>query len=83
MFTATMLLPTLACLMVMPVAFWALGLLFRVLGWTLRLGFSILGVFLMPLWLVLMAFGGVAMALRFALPLALVWLVFSAFNTES
>ncbi len=75
MITATFLVSALACMVVMPVVALVLGLMFRVLGWTLRIVFSVLGVLLLPVWLILMVVGGVAAAAHLLIPAALVLFV--------
>lgn len=83
MMTASFLFYGLAWLAIMPVAAWVLGLVFRVLGWTMRVMFSVLGIFLLPVWLLLMGLGGLALAARFLIPMALVWLLASTvFSAE-
>ncbi len=59
---------------VVPASAWVLGLMFRVLGWTMRMVFSVL---LLPLWIVLFVLGGVAAAAQIVIPIALVILVLS------
>lgn len=67
-----------ACV-VMPALAWALGLVFRIFGWTMRMVF---GVLLMPLWIVLAVIGGLAFALQALIPIALVVFVLSLLVPE-
>ena len=59
-------------LLVLPVTCWAIGLALRVMGWTLRAVFTVLGIFLFPLILLAALAHG---AIVLALPLGLCWLV--------
>lgn len=74
MFTAIV-----CALLFYPVVFGSLRLAARLLGWTLRL---VLGIVLLPVWLVLIAFGGIFVAFQALLPFALIALLFSLFNSE-
>ncbi|MDI9590963.1 MAG: hypothetical protein QM302_08020 [Acidobacteriota bacterium] len=67
------------CLVGLPVVAWVLRLALRVFGWTLRLA---LGVLLMPLWIGILLFGGIALAVPLLAPLALIWLLFSLLGSE-
>ena len=65
------------------VACWVLGLVFRIFGWTLRTGLRILSLLLFPIWIVPALFlGGIALAFRIALPVAIVMFVLSLFVPE-
>lgn len=65
---------------VIPAAAWVLGLMFRVLGWTMRM---IFGVLLLPLWIVLFVLGGLALAAQIVIPIALIVFVISLFVPET
>ena len=67
-----------ACV-VLPALAWALGLVFRIFGWTLRMVF---GLLLAPLWIVLALVGGLAAACQALVPLALVALIVMAIIPE-
>ncbi|MBQ3267759.1 MAG: hypothetical protein IJM67_10500 [Atopobiaceae bacterium] len=82
MFTASVLALVFLGL-VIPVLMGIMSLALRVFGWTVRAMFSIIGILLLPVGLVVMAVVGVVgLAYVFA-PFLLLWLVFSAFATES
>ena len=66
-------------LVVAPALAWMLRVTFQVFGWTLRM---VLGLLLLPLWIVLALAGGVALAIRALLPIALVLFVVSLFVPE-
>ena len=68
-----------ACLCVLPVICWVLGLVMRVLGWTFRAVFSILGVLLFP---ILLLCGLLPVALFFLVPAGVLWLAYSAFIAD-
>lgn len=72
MFTLAAL--ALLAFVVVPAAAWAFGLVFKVLGWTMRVVF---GVLLLPLWIVGLCIGGLALSLQFIIPIALVLFVIS------
>ena len=78
MFTLAMLV-VFACV-VMPALAWALSLVFRIFGWTMRMVF---GVLLMPLWIVLAVMGGLAFAVQAIVPIALVIFVVSLLVPEN
>lgn len=63
---------------VLPAAAWAFGLVFKVLGWTMRMVF---GVLLLPVWIVGLCIGGLALSLQFIIPVLLV-LFFISLITE-
>lgn len=65
---------------VIPAAAWVLGLMFRVLGWTMRMIFTVL---LLPLAIVFFVMGGIALAAEILVPLALVVFVLSLFTSEA
>ena len=72
MFTLAAL--ALLAFVVVPAAAWAFGIVFKVLGWTMRMAF---GVLLLPLWIVGLCIGGLALSLQFIIPIALVLFVIS------
>lgn len=59
---------------VVPAAAWAFGFVFKVLGWTMRMVF---GVLLLPVWIVGLCIGGLALSLQFLIPVALVFFIIS------
>lgn len=69
MFTAIVL-----AFFVLPVVAGAMKFALRLAGWTLRMA---LGIVLLPLWIVVAATCGLALALRWLLPLMLVAFVLS------
>ena len=78
MFTLAFLI-VFACV-VLPALAWAVGLVFRIFGWTLRMVF---GLLLAPLWIVIALIGGLALACQAIIPLALVALVVMVLIPES
>ena len=78
MFTLTALF-VFACV-VLPALAWALKLVFRIFGWTMRLVF---GVLLAPLWITLALVGGLAFAAQIVIPLALVVFVIGMLVPEN
>ena len=64
---------------VLPVVAGVMKLAMRLLGWTLRL---VVGIFLLPLWIVVAVIGGLAAASQLLLPLFLVFLAISVFLPE-
>ena len=64
---------------VLPVVAGAMKLAMRLLGWTLQLA---VGIFLLPLWIVIALVGGLAAAAQLLLPLFLVFLLISVFLPE-
>jgi hypothetical protein len=64
---------------VLPVVAGVMKLAMRLLGWTLRLA---VGIFLLPLWIVVAVIGGLAAASQLLLPLFLVFLAISVFLPE-
>lgn len=78
MFTLTALI-VFACV-VLPALAWVMGLVFKIFGWTMRMVF---GVLLLPVWIVLALFGGLALAAQVLIPLALVAFVLSLFFDEA
>lgn len=64
---------------VLPVVAGVMKLAMRLLGWTLRLA---VGIFLLPLWIVVGIVGGLAAATQLLLPLFLVFLAISVFLPE-
>lgn len=83
MFTAIILAEVFFGLAVIPAIAWVLGLVLRVFGWTLKAMLSLLGILLLPVWLVVMLVGGIAVAARLLVPVALLWLLFSALVPET
>lgn len=83
MFTAIILAEVFFGLAVIPALAWVMGLVLRVFGWTLRAMLSLLGILLLPLWLVVMAVGGIALAIRLLAPVALLVLAFSVLAPEA
>ena len=65
---------------VIPAVAWALGLAFRILGWTMRMVF---GVLLLPLWIVIAVVGGLAAAAHALIPIMLIVFVLSLIIPES
>ncbi len=64
---------------VLPVVAGVMKLAMRLLGWTLRLA---VGIFLLPLWIVVAVIGGLAAASQLLFPLFLVFLAISVFLPE-
>ena len=62
-----------------PAIGWAIRLTCRIVGWTLRMA---LGIFLAPLWIVILLAGGLAVAARALLPLVIVWYLVSMIFAE-
>lgn len=77
MFTLVALI-VFACV-VLPALAWAVGLVFRIFGWTMRMVF---GVLLLPLWIVFALVGGLAVAAQLLIPIALVLFVLSVITSE-
>ncbi len=78
MFTLAALI-VFACV-VLPALAWAVRLVFRIFGWTMRMVF---GVLLAPLWIVLALAGGLVFALQAVIPIALVVFFISLLTPES
>ena len=76
---ATFLALAFAGFVVLPILGWVFGLVFRVLGWTLR-GFF--GLLFAPLCLVGLLFGGIALAAQLIIPLGIAWLVYNMFVAD-
>ncbi|MBQ9006957.1 MAG: hypothetical protein IJ092_11390 [Atopobiaceae bacterium] len=64
---------------VLPIMCWVFGLVMRMLGWTLRAVFSVLGIFLFPIILLAALAQG---AFMLAVPLGVCWLVYSMVTAE-
>ena len=64
---------------VLPVVAGAMKLAMRLLGWTLQL---VVGIVLLPVWIVVALVGGLAAASQLLLPLFLVFLAISVFLPE-
>lgn len=64
---------------VLPVVAGVMKLAMRLLGWTLQL---VVGIVLLPVWIVVALVGGLAAASQLLLPLFLVFLVISVFLPE-
>ena len=69
-----------AAFAIIPAVMWVMGLVFRMIGWTMRMVF---GVLLMPLWIVLAVVGGLAFAAQAIVPIALVVFLISLLVPES
>lgn len=83
MFTTSVLVLALVLFGVIPALMGIMGMALRVFGWTIRAFFSIIGILLLPVALVVMAVVGV-MGLAYVLaPFLLIFLVFSAFAPEA
>ena len=78
MFTLVALI-AFACV-VMPALAWAVGLVFRIFGWTMRMVF---GVLLLPLWILFALIGGLAVAAQALIPIAIVLFVLSIITAEN
>lgn len=74
MFTAIVL-----AFFVLPVVAGVMKLAMRLLGWTLQL---VVGIVLLPVWIVVALVGGLAAASQLLLPLFLVFLAISVFLPE-
>ena len=74
MFTAIVL-----AFFVLPVVAGMMKLAMRLLGWTLQL---VVGIVLLPVWIVVALVGGLAAASQLLLPLFLVFLAISVFLPE-
>ena len=77
MFTLATLI-VFACVVV-PAAAWALKLAFRIAGWTLRM---VLGVLLLPVWIILAVVGGLAAATQVLLPFLIIAFVIGLIAPE-
>lgn len=77
---ATLAVLALFGFVVLPAIGWAIRLTCQIVGWTLRMA---LGIFLAPLWIVILLVGGLAVAAHALIPLAIVWFVLSMIFAES
>ncbi len=82
MITAAIVTYILVGMVALPLVGWVFGLVFRIFGWSMRLIFSSLRLLLLPLWLVVAALGGLALAAHALVPLFLIWVVLSILVPE-
>lgn len=69
-----------AAFAIIPAVMWVMGLVFRMIGWTMRMVF---GVLLLPLWIVMADIGGLAFAARAIIPIAVVMFIISLLVPEN